>query len=474
MNRRDLLKLGVSAGLASLIPSRALLASLGMASSPPVTPFQVPLPIPPVLAPTAQDSTTDYYDVTMRETQVQILPGYPPTTVWAYNDTVPGPTIKARQGRRVVVHQANALSVATSVHLHGGHVAAEHDGHPNALIPPGSSRDYEYPNTQSQATLWYHDHAVHRTAENVYRGLAGFYILQDDLELSLNLPRDAYDVPLVIQDKLFSADGSLNYPPLNQNTLQMGFMGDTILVNGAVQPYFPVANRKYRFRILNGSNARQYRLALSSGQSFVQIGTEGGLLPAPAARSSMVIAPAERLDVVIDFSIYPLGTQVVLRNTFGSGRTGDVMRFDVVRAETDDSTVPATLCTIPRLSNPVVTRIWRLSFNGTDWVISDRTYDPNRVDARPRRGQVERWVYRNHSQHPHPMHPHLGMFQIERRFPGSVQSYETGWKDTVNVQSGEELHMLIRFDTYTGRYVHHCHNLEHEDHDMMNQFEVVP
>jgi FtsP/CotA-like multicopper oxidase with cupredoxin domain len=473
MNRRDLLKLGLAGGVVPFLPRKSWGGHAGMVSSPPVTPFQAPLPIPPVLTPTSSDATTDYYDITMRAAQAQILPSTGPTTVWAYNGITPGPTIKARQGRVAVVRQTNALSVDTTVHLHGGHVAPEHDGHPTDLIPPGNTKAYYYPNIQSHATLWYHDHAVHHTAENVYRGLAGFYILQDDLELSLPLPRDDHDVPIVIQDKLFNADGSLNYPPLNMNTLQMGFMGDTILVNGAVQPYFQVADRKYRFRILNGSNARQYELRLNTGQAFSQIGTEGGLLPAPVGRTSMLIAPAERLDVVIDFSLYSIGSQVILENALGSGRTAQIMRFDVVRHETDDSSVPSTLRSIPRLSATRIAKTWQLWFNGSDWTINGQTFNPARIDHMPRKGTTEIWRYQNFSQHAHPMHPHLVMFQVLRRFPGTVRPYELGWKDTISVQSGEEVHIIMRFDDFTGTYAHHCHNLEHEDHDMMNQFLVL-
>jgi spore coat protein A len=495
MKRRDFLKWGLLSGLAGLAGCASLRGAgfgktvLGDSA---VVPFQMPLPIPPILAPVGSTPTEDYYEITMAPAQLQILPpGSPKTTVWAYNGMVPGPTIVAKKGKAVRVKQTNNLGSVThrdgtqvdvTVHLHGGHVPAIDDGHPNDLIQPigkskpalpikyqlypDSAKEYHYPNNQDHATLWYHDHADDHTGENVYMGLAGFYILHDDLELGLNLPSGDYDVPIVIQDKLFNPDGSLSYPPLNMNTLQSGFFGKTIVVNGAVQPYFQVANRKYRFRILNGSNGRQYKLALSSG-AFIQIGTEGGLLPAPVTRPSILIGQAERYDVVIDFSKYPVGTQVILQNTLSSpgSSTFQIMRFDVARQETDPSVIPSTLRPIVPLTGSVMNRSWELAFNGADWTLNNQVYDMNRIDAAPTLNSVETWAFSNFSNVPHPMHPHAGMFQI-------VGHPELGWKDTFNVRNGETLRIIMPFTDYTGDYMLHCHNLEHEDNMMMTQFRL--
>lgn len=495
MNRREMLKLGLYGGIAAgtdLLPRRLLAYGYPAppATSPPVTPFQVPMPIAPVLQPTSSTGTADYYDVTMSAAQVQMFPGYPPTTIWGYNGMFPGPTIKARVGTEAHVTQTNGLTnvfhrdgspVRTTTHLHGGRTPAIYDGHPDSLVDPGSSFEYAYPNIQDATTLWYHDHQAHYTADNVYFGLVGFYLIADEVEEALNLPSGDYDIPVVIVDRLFTSNGQLLYPALNQNTVQSGILGDTIVVNGVAQPYFEVARRKYRIRFLNGSNARQYTLALSNGQPFIQIGCDQGLLSAPVSRTSMRIAPAERLDVVIDFSSVPLGTSIELRNTLvgSSDRAYRIMRFDVVSNAADTSDVPPTLRPVVPLTGASANRNFQLWFNGTNWTINGLTYDHNRVDLFPHLNTREVWSYQNFSPHPHPMHMHLGRFQVLRRFPGSPQPYE-GWKDVINVMSGEQVYVTLEIPDstplydFSGIYVHHCHNLEHEDHDMMQQFQTVP
>src|SRR3954451_14238590 len=216
--------------------------------------FAVPLPIMPVLAPTSSNATTDFYDITMQVAQKEIVPGTL-TTIWGYNGITPGPTIRAERNRTVVVRQHNNLPESMVVHLHGGHTPRKSDGLPFDLIGPGGSYTYEYPNNHPAATLWYHDHAIDVTGRHAYMGLAGLYIINDPPDGTAVLPSGENDVPLAIQDRLFNSDGSLNYP-LTDDTVSTGVIGDTLLVNGAIQPYFEVARRKMRFRILNGSNAR--------------------------------------------------------------------------------------------------------------------------------------------------------------------------------------------------------------------------
>lgn len=501
--RRKLLKLGLLGGITGftgcLLPrtnEKNAMVNIQPLSfnSPNVSPFQVSLPVPPVLVPVSSTATEEHYEITMQPAQLQILPSnFPKTPLWTYNGMVPGPTIVAHKNKAVFVKQTNNLQnvqhrdgtqVDTTIHLHGGHIAPIDDGHPNDLIQPigkaapvlpikyqlypNSEKTYHYPNIQDHSTLWYHDHADEHTGENVYMGLAGFYILHDDHELGLNLPSGDYDIPLVIQDKVFNTDGSLFFPntPLDMNTLQTGFLGNTILVNGAIQPRFEVANRKYRFRILNGSNARQYNLSLSNG-SFQQIGTDGGLLRAPVSKTSVLIGQAERIEIVIDFSAYPLGTQIELRNTLSNpgSSTYQVMRFDVTRQESDPSTVPATLRTITALTGSVKTRNWNLALIGNNWTLNGKTYDMNRIDADPALNSVETWRFNNFSPNPHPMHPHAGMFQV-------LGHPELGWKDTFNVQNGPPLQIIMAFTDFTGDFLFHCHNLEHEDHMMMTQFRI--
>ncbi len=231
-----------------------------------------------------------------------VLPGYQ-TPIYGYEGIYPGPTIRARKGRTAMVKQTNTLSFDSNVHLHGGYVPAEFDGHPMDVIAPGASFDYKYPNDQDAAFLWYHDHAHGRTARTLYYGLVGTYVLHDDREEDLDLPLGEYDVPLVIQDHAFNKDGSFRYA----ENVDVGFFGDTILVNGAIAPRMAVDRRKYRFRILNASNARGYRLVLGGGREMVQIASDGGLLEKPVRRKEIPIFPAERVEVVIDFAKFTPG-----------------------------------------------------------------------------------------------------------------------------------------------------------------------
>ena len=451
------------------------------AASPTPAAFNAPLPILPVLAPTSSDATTDYYDITMQVGTKQILPGKL-TTIWGYNGMYPGPTIKARSGRRAVVRQVNNLQESVSVHLHGGHTPPDSDGHPTDLVGPGATKTYTYPNNQVAATLWYHDHAIDVTGRHVYMGLAAFYLISDSFEDSLPLPKGDNDIALLIQDRIFNSDGSLNYP-LTDNTIRTGVVGDTLLVNGAIQPYLQVGRRKVRFRILNGSNARIYKLALSTGDALVQVGSDGGLLSSPASRPAITVAPAERVDVVIDFSKYPVGTEVVLKNqnSFSVPSLPDIMRFDVVREEADESSIPSTLRPIARLpeSSASVTRTFTLSQtfqNGRNdiWTINGKLYDPALVDAAPQLNATEIWTFQNSSDQAHPIHIHDIQWQILDVDGVPPAPGDDGMKDTFLVPAGGTVRVIGTFTDNLGEYVSHCHILEHEDHAMMINFEVQP
>jgi FtsP/CotA-like multicopper oxidase with cupredoxin domain len=453
-------------------------------SSPTTTAFQAALPIPPTLTPSSTDATTDYYTITMTGGSVQILPApNPKTPIWGFNGITPGPVIKAQKGRQVKVHMTNSLSENMSTHLHGGHTPSDNnytlgsDGGPMAVFGPGTSRDYTYPNNQIAATLWYHDHAMDLTAAHVYEGLAAPYILTDSVEQGLGLPSGSYDIPLVIQDKTFNADGSLCYQ-VDSSTIRQGFQGDTLLVNGAVQPYFKVAQHKYRLRFLNGSNSSRYELALSNGDSLTQIASDGGLLQAPVTRTSALIAPAEREEFVIDFSKYPVGTQIILNNkqSWGTTNTSQIMRFDVTSTATDTSKLPTTLATIKKIdpNTASVSRTWTLDSNNGTWSLNGQPFDPNRIDAQVKLGSTEVWTFQNHSGEYHPIHVHDMEFQIVSEDGGAVPAYDAGWKDVFLVKPWSSVKVVTTFTDNLGTYVIHCHNLEHEDHAMMAQFQVVP
>jgi spore coat protein A, manganese oxidase len=518
ISRREFLGLGLVAGMGLTIPFGASACS-GEGSTGTLLPskarlpdpFGVPLPVPPVLAPVRSDAVVDYYKVTQKAGKAEILPGLQ-TEVWGYDGIFPGPTIESRSGRKIVIRQHNGLPVPVSTHLHGGRTPPESDGYPTDLIMPkktahhhpmdghgsmgiGSKdhcKDYGYPMEQRAATLWYHDHRMDFTGPQVWRGLAGFHINRDDEEDALPLPKGEKDIPLMICDRSFDEDGSFLYPSLDpslqrkpgvEDDYMDGVLGDTILVNGAPWPSLEVSNTRYRFRILNASNARRYELALepARGAPFVQVGSDGGLLNAPILHRTIPIAQAERFDVVVDFFGYDIGTEVTLKNRMGEGRTTDVMRFRVTRKENDESTVPQRLSDMAEFdglteSGTGRTREFRFTRvadgSGAMWGINGEPFDPGLMAARPALGSTEIWHLKA-APAAHPIHLHLVHFKVLSRNGRRPLPTDAGWKDTVGLGSGEEARVLVRFEGYRGRYVFHCHNLEHEDMMMMANFEVV-
>jgi spore coat protein A len=374
--------------------------------------------------------------------------------------------------------------VPTVVHLHGGHTPSETDGYPTDLLHPVGTdplaphpmdplssmaigeRDYRYPLRQRAATLWYHDHRMDFTGPDVWHGLAGFHLVTDDDEDRLPLPRDDRDLPLMITDRSFAADGTLAQPgPADRIA---GVLGDVNLVNGAAWPFHDVAGARHRLRLLNAAGARRYRLVLDPPAPLVQVGTDGGLLEAPLTLDAIELAPGQRFDVVVDFGRYRPGTRVRLVNTFGSGTTRDVLEFRVGARGADHSSVPAVLSAAPVTDPPVRTRTFQLRRSGSGWTINGQPFDPAVSIADPRRGDTEVW--RLMTDFHHPVHLHLAPFRVLSRGIGGPGDYDHGWKDTIDLRPAEEAALLVRFDDYAGRFVLHCHNLDHEDMAMMATF----
>jgi spore coat protein A len=486
MKRRQVLgALGLSAlgaaslgGLALGIP-RGQTGELVRSRVPLPRPFRVALPIPAVAKPVRTDATTDFYEIVQREAEQEILPGLR-TRVLGYDGTFPGPTLVTRSGRQAVVTHRNDLPVPVAVHLHGGHTPADSDGYPTDLIQPGGRRDYTYPMRQRAATLWYHDHRMDFTGLQVYRGLAGFHLVTDDEQDTLGLPSGERDIPLMITDRSFDEDGSLSYPAKHHgagvtDAHMEGVLGDVVLVNGAPWPVLEVAAARYRLRLVNASSARRYRLNLDPARTpLVQIASDGGLLEQPIEHTTVLLAPGERCEVVVDFAAVPPGTQLTLRNSLGSGPTADVMRFRVTGRGSDDSRIPPQLSRIEPLSadRAVRTRTWafRRALNGEHpgWRLDGRAFDPDRIDADVRLGEIEVWRFQSDLHHP--VHVHLDPFQVLSRRGGDPGPHDAGWKDTVDLAPSESVDVAVRFRDYPGRYLLHCHNLEHEDMAMMAAF----
>ena len=519
-----------------------------------LTPFVDPLPIPSILEPIRRKKDRSHYEVTMSQFKQKLHSELNETMVWGYEGTYPGPTFEVNRGECVHVTWKNNITspqhllpvdqtlhgtcqnpeVRTVVHLHGGSTPPESDGHPEAWFtkdfeshgPLFEQKTYQYPNDQRATTLWYHDHALGITRLNVYAGLAGFYLIRDKEERSLKLPEGPYEIPMVIQDRSFNEDGSLFYPScpneidggtcedddLPNPSIVPEFFGDTILVNGKVWPFLEVEPRKYRFRLLNGSNSRFYILKFDKTLPFKQIGTDGGLLETPVILNEIILGPAERADVIVDFSKFD-GEEILLKNLGPDGPfqnlepsetevprpTGQVMKFKVTKdlKGTDKSRVPEKLSTIKKLSpnkackerylglNEAVDEFGRLKLllDNKEWI--------NLVSETPILGTTEVWNLVNSTIDTHPIHLHLVQFQIVKRRPFNVLHYlntgeinytglavlpdpnERGWKDTVRANPGEITSIIARFAPFPGRYVWHCHILEHEDHEMMRPYEVI-
>ncbi len=464
-------------------------------------PYQRALTIPSVLRPTKTTVDADghnrhHYRIEQRLSSANIVPGLS-TPILGYNGTFPGPTIKVNQGERITMMMDNVLPLLhpqwgyrldTSTHLHGAASLPQFDGYANDLTGLGYCKDYEYGNFQPARTLWYHDHAVHNTSQSVYSGLAGHYHLHDEVERNL-LPQGKFDVPLTVSDAMFAANGSLAY---DDNT-HSGLWGDVILVNGAPWPVMKVQRRIYRFRILNASISRSYRFSLSTGDPVTMVATDGGLMPAVQQVTSWRHSGAERYEVLIDFSKYPAGKRVELRNLSNDNNvdydnTGRVMAFDVTNEPVDTSGPAAKV--MPKLLAPstpmsltpsqsVKNRHMRVKRDNDIWTFGGMTWDEvvasgyRKVLADPDLDDVEIWTIENSSGGWfHPVHIHLVDFQILSRNGRAPFAYERGPKDVVYVGEGETVRLLMKFEHHRGRYMIHCHNLPHEDHDMMAQFSV--
>jgi spore coat protein A, manganese oxidase len=491
-----------------------------------LAPFVDPLPIPPRAksvetrpSPSNPSVKIQYYRVAMQAFETKVHRDMKPTGMWGFGGMFPGPTFDLASGQEVLVEWVNELpqkhflpidhslhgaeagkpEVRAVSHLHGAKVPPQSDGYPEDWIVPGKSVVYHYPNQQDAAMLWYHDHAMGINRLNIFAGLAGTFILRDKTEESLHLPSGKYEIPLVIADRMFDKDSQLYYPVSDKPEAPWipEFFGDANLVNGKLFPFVDVEPRKYRFRVLNASNGRFYRLSVSNKQPFHQVGTDQGLLEAPVGVQKIVVAPGERLDLVIDFK-ESAGSKVTLNDDFIA-----MLQFRVSEAPgsqgKDDRPLPVKLRSIEKLqeSAAVKTRMlsldevddlvqnpMRMQLNGSAW------HDP--VTENPVLNSTEIWSFVNPTDDSHPIHLHLVRFQILDRQKFETFGYlskqklrflgppvppdpsEAGWKDTVRADPGMVTRIIAKFEGYAGRYVWHCHILEHEDNEMMRPYDVLP
>lgn len=477
--------------------------------------YSRPLLRPPVLIPTGPGGEPyaggpRYFDITARAGAARLIPGVD-TAVGGYSDTlahtqgmVPGPILSMERGEEAFVTMRNHLPAANpmggdyriSTHLHGSESLPEYDGYAADVTPVGFKKTYRYPNTQPARTLWYHDHGQHFTAQNAYSGLAAQYHLHDAQERAL-MPQGAFDVPLTVTDAIFAADGSLAY----LDDSHTGLWGDVVLVNGRAWPKMTVQRRTYRFRVLVASISRSYRFTMSNGMPMVVVGTDGGLTPRGTAVTSYRQGPAERYEIVLDFSKVPLTTKrVELLNLSNPNNvdydfTRKVMAFDLVDApvDTTDPTwnrpydglelAPTELMSQQETGAEQVVRI-RVKRELTTWTFGGQVWADvvasgyTKLLANPALGETQIWEIENSSGGWfHPVHIHLVDFKILSRNGQPPLPHERGPKDVVYVGEAEIVRLLIPFSSPSmreGRYMVHCHNLPHEDHDMMTQFSIGP
>jgi len=499
LSRRDLLKVGLFSSAALMLPAeRVARTKLAIANRLPQSKLPAPFTMgwkTPLPAPKVSVGDTDYFTITQQQVKAQILPDRQ-TTIWGYNGMTPGPTIYVDQHRKAVVRQICALpdrhpelgyNVWTSTHLHGSCSLPEYDGYASDVTTPGAFKDYQYPNIQDARTLWYHDHGVHITANNAYMGLAAQYILHSDAELALPIPHGHYDLPMILKDAMFQENGDLVIDDNNEN----GIYGDVILVNGVPWPRMDVEPRKYRFRVLNASVSRSYDLSLDTGEPLTVIGTDGGLMPAPQPCAHVKVGMAERYEIVIDFSKYKPGQKVTLRNDSPKNNidheTTDVVCQFVVGANVTDprwNEIPQDLNPNMNVmglkeSDAKTTRLMRFERKDGHWTVNGQTWedvvnsDYSLTVANPGLGDVEIWELENPGGGWfHPVHIHLVDFKVLDRNGRPPEDWEKGPKDVVYVGESEKVRVIMRFENQVGRYMMHCHNLVHEDHDMMVQFEV--
>ncbi|MEY2727419.1 MAG: hypothetical protein RLZZ458_3286 [Planctomycetota bacterium] len=497
------------------------------------TPFTVPLPIPEEMQPVGVGSSPytpgdcfhgiapeyfdrrtaeepnlpwyesgpeKYYEVRMQEALHEIIPGVK-TPIFAYDGVFPGKTIRSRVGQPIVIRFWNDLGLETSIHMHGAHTPSHADGSPQFFVLPGRARDYFYPMSvpmlngqpdfsESPTTMWFHDHALDVTSHNVWRGMCAFCLLgdplQDDLIASNVLPGTLHDIPLCLQDRKLNPDGTMAFNPLDFN----GTLGNIWMVNGKAQPVLKVERRKYRFRLLNGSNARFMELQLSSGQPFIRLGKDTWLYPKAIQQQTILLSMAQRADVVIDFTDAP--NEVFLENILaqdsGRGPRGDFARRVhqapakflkfVVEGPPQPDSATVDVGTALRhhdVINPaeaVVTRTFDFHRRNGAWQINNQFFDPTIANATPTLGTVEKWILRNNSGGWwHPIHIHLESHQLIS-FNGGPPPVDSAWKnDTTILDGGGVVEILMRFRTFKGPFVFHCHNNDHEDMRMMFHFD---
>lgn len=433
------------------------------------------------------------------------------TPTMGFNGDYLGPTLRFRNGSDVSMAVTNRLGEPTTVHWHGLHVPANVDGGPAQIIADDDTWNIRFRIMQKSGTFWYHSHLMDKTGEQVYRGLTGMILIDDEESSALDLPSDygVDDIPLIVQDRRFNEDGSFRYIGMHRDVMT-GVFGDWILVNGTTMPRFTPTTTSVRFRLLNAANARSFNFAFADGRTFDCIASDGGLLQQPVRLNRLELAPAERAEIVVDFSDgdpvdlvslpidtnSPYAPRGMMRNMYPmNDESFTILSIQPQSSLQRSAALPRILTNIRRIdaSEAVRTRHFSLSMPmgmgmmgrgggggggmgmNRRFTINGQSMDMSVINERVSMGDTEIWEITNESMMMHPFHVHHGQFQILDRDGISPPATEAGFKDTMRVGPGQTARFIMRFENFSDpetTYMYHCHILEHEDNGMMGQFTV--
>ena len=467
MKRREFFKIGSIAAVGTVV------GCANNIGSPKYKSFKQKLPIPPKAKYTL-DNGVKLFKLNIQEGEVSFFKGNNTTSTYGINAPFLGETIVVNDGDKVRLDVTNNLDETTTLHWHGIRVDGNNDGGPHSIIETGKKWRANINIDQFASTCWYHAHTHMQTGRQVYMGLAGLFIVNDSMGDSLPLPK-AYgidDIPLVIQDRRFFADSEFMYKRGMHDTM-MGVTGNVHLINGAIDPYVELEPKNIRFRVLNGSNARIYNLALEGAESFHQIAGDSSLLPTPVELRSVTVAPGERIEIVADFSKFA-GKELYLYDNIDNRR---LLKIKIKNSTPQAESLPEKMLTVDGYENakPVNKRVFTLNMMMGFLGINGKRMDMNRIDEKVKKDTFEIWEIENPSPRPHPFHVHGTGFKILSRDNSAPLINETGLKDTVLVYPRERVRILVVFRklaTEQRPYMYHCHILEHEDAGMMGQFTV--
>lgn len=471
LSRRHFIK-GLGAAAATIAISKFVFLPAGCSSGSKKTAFSNKLPIPPLLKNTSTDPNKVAFELAVQKGSSQFFEGKF-TETYGYSGNFLGPVLRVKRGQEVNIKVKNLLGEVTTVHWHGALVPGEMDGGPHQEIAAGSEWNPHFVIDQPAATIWYHAHPLGKTGEQVYKGLAGVFIIDDDISQKLNIPKDygINDIPLVVQDRRFAEDSSLPYQ-LSADDLLHGLMGNTILVNGSISPVLDVKSVKMRFRLLNGSNARIYNFTLSDKSKFTQIASDTGFLEKPLQMGTLELSPGERAEIIVDFSSHAAGDVITLES-----EGLKIMEFAVKEKSSDTIAIPGEITTISKIpaSAAVKTRQFRLTAGaeraGINGLQMNHARGMETIHENVKLGDTEIWEVIDNTGMPHPFHIHGVHFQVLDRNGEAPPANELGWKDTVLVHTQEKIRLIATFKQ-KGIFMFHCHNLEHEDAGMMLQYEA--